>query len=237
MDTDPNDDPSQIIDTNSMIRLATSHAGSQQWNFNSPKTMEFARRGDDQMYYTGLERENKRFSQQGTGYLLQVTDPLDFNGAALATAIDAGSLYIDWTCEFETPQIEPEVAQPRIMSPAPVVLNVLTSSLMTPNTVPIGGFIPDATYVLTMRIRLPTTGTVGGFANTDLIVRSGVYENSNNELRIEQATQYGIGQTSSNPQIIVLSVADKNGQITIQNTSNIISTDWAVMEILGYRIW
>jgi hypothetical protein len=237
MDTDPNDDPTQVADTNAMIRMATSHAGSQQWNFNSPKTMEFCRRGDDQMYYTGFERENKRFTQMGTGYLLQVTDPLDYNGAALATAIDAGSLYIDWTCEFETPQIEPEAAQPRIIAFTPVILNILTSSLMSPATVPVGGFEPYGTYVMTVRTRLPITGTVGGFANTDLRVLTGTTQGQNDELRVEQTAQYGIGQSSSVPQVVVVAVADKNGSITIQNTSNAISTDWVVMQLLAYRVW
>lgn len=110
-DTDPNDDPSNITDFEALIRQATAQTGGQQFNFINPRSIQLARRGDDQLYYTGLDKQNLRFSRQGNLYIIQVTDPVDFNGAPLNQDIEAGSLYVDWICHFRTPQINPSAAQ------------------------------------------------------------------------------------------------------------------------------
>jgi hypothetical protein len=106
-DTDPLDDPSTISSTDALIRQATSQAGSQQFNFINPMTIDLARRSDDQLYYTGADKNNERFNRQGNYYIIQVTDPLDFNGKPLIEDIMAGSLYVDWVCEFQIAQINP----------------------------------------------------------------------------------------------------------------------------------
>ena len=64
-------------------------------------------RADDQLYYTGVDRQNERFSRQGTLYVVQVTDPVGFDGSEVDSIV-AGSLYVDWQVEFQIPQIEPE---------------------------------------------------------------------------------------------------------------------------------
>jgi hypothetical protein len=110
-DTDPLDDPLELADVDSLIRQGVSQTGSQQWNFNTPKVVALAKRADKELYYTGLTKQNERFNYQGTAYLVQVTDAIDFNGGTLPNELDCGSLYIDWECEFQTPQINPSAVQ------------------------------------------------------------------------------------------------------------------------------
>lgn len=109
-DTDPLDDPSTITNAESLVRQATAQTGSQQFNFINPMSIELAQRADDQLYYTGNDKQNERFSRQGNFYVVQVTDPLDLNGVALTGDIMAGSLYVDWECEFQIAQINPTAA-------------------------------------------------------------------------------------------------------------------------------
>ena len=109
-DTDPLDDPSVITNADSLVRQATAQTGSQQFNFINPMAVELAQRADDQLYYTGKDKQNERFSRQGNFYVVQVTDPLDLNGVPLAEDIMAGSLYVDWECEFQIAQINPTAA-------------------------------------------------------------------------------------------------------------------------------
>lgn len=106
-DTDPTDDPTIITNADALVRQATAQAGSQQFNFIHPKAINLAQRVDDKFYYTGVDKQNERFNRQGNFYVIQVTDPLDFNGAPLTTDIMAGSLYVDWICDFQIAQINP----------------------------------------------------------------------------------------------------------------------------------
>jgi hypothetical protein len=107
IDTDPLDDPSTISDANAILRQATAQARSQQFNFNKAKNISLCIRKDDQLYYTGADKQNLRFSNQGTAYVIQVTDVLDFNGAVLSNSISSGSIYLDWNVCFDVPQINP----------------------------------------------------------------------------------------------------------------------------------
>jgi hypothetical protein len=111
IDTDPNDDPTVITDPEQLIRQATAQAGSQQWNFNMAKKTPLAIRKDDQWYYTGIDKTNERFNRQGTAYLIQITDPINFNGEELTSDLTSGSIFIDWDCDFQIQQIEPAAAQ------------------------------------------------------------------------------------------------------------------------------
>jgi hypothetical protein len=101
------DDASTITDASQLVRQATAQSGAKQWNFNQPKAIPLTMRADDQLYYTGVDRQNERFTRQGTLYVVQVTDPVGFDGSAVSSIV-AGSLYVDWQCEFQIPQIEPE---------------------------------------------------------------------------------------------------------------------------------
>ena len=107
LDTDPSDDPSSSPTAETLIRQASSHTGSQQWNFNVPKVIPLPMRADKQLYYTGDTKLNPRFSLQARAYVIQVTDPVNFNGEPINTSLQSGSLYIDWVCQFQTPQINP----------------------------------------------------------------------------------------------------------------------------------
>ena len=107
LDTDPSDDPSSTPTAETLIRQATAHTGSQQWNFNVPKLIPLPMRADKQLYYTGDTKINPRFNMQARAYVIQVTDPVNFNGESIVSTLQAGSLYIDWVCLFQTPQINP----------------------------------------------------------------------------------------------------------------------------------
>jgi hypothetical protein len=109
-DTDPLDDPTIITDADALIRQATAQTGSQQFNFINSMIIDLAQRSDKQLYYTGLDKQNDRFNRQGNFYVIQVTNPLNFNGEPLTEDIMAGSLYVDWTCEFQIAQINPIAA-------------------------------------------------------------------------------------------------------------------------------
>jgi hypothetical protein len=109
IDTDPNDDPTLFPTSDALIRQAVAQAGSQQWNFNVPAMIPLAKRSDDQLYYTGSDLSNERFNRQGTAYLIQVTLPMNSDGTAVTSDIEAGSLYIDWDCEFQVAQINPPI--------------------------------------------------------------------------------------------------------------------------------
>lgn len=110
VDTDPLDDPSIIPSRNSLIRQAMAQTGAKQFNFIARTVIPMAKRGDDQLYYTGAVKENQRFSSQGKLYIIQVTNPLDYNGKPLTEDIECGALYIDWEVDFHTPQLNPEAA-------------------------------------------------------------------------------------------------------------------------------
>lgn len=111
-DTDPLDDPTIITDPDALVRQATAQAGSQQFNFINGMAIDLAKRSDDQLYYTGNDKQNARFNRQGNFYVIQVTNPLNFNGEPITTDIMAGSLYVDWVCEFQIAQINPAAAMP-----------------------------------------------------------------------------------------------------------------------------
>jgi len=107
VDLDPRDDPTNILDEDALIRQAVAQTGSQQWNFHVPKRITMALRNDRQLFFTGVDGQNVRFSQQGKAYLIQVTNPVNFNGDNISSTIQAGSLFIDWNVAFAVPQINP----------------------------------------------------------------------------------------------------------------------------------
>jgi hypothetical protein len=108
VDLDPNDDPTAITSVEQLLRQAVAQTGSQQWNFHCAKTVPMAQRADDQLYYTGEDKLNPRFSQQGTAYIVQLTTPVGIDGTPSTEDFQAGSIFIDWTVDFQTPQINPE---------------------------------------------------------------------------------------------------------------------------------
>jgi hypothetical protein len=124
-DTDPSDDPTKIVDADTLLRQAVSQAGAQQWNFTQAKMTRLSQRRDKQQYYTGPVTDSPRLTTQAMVYFLQVTNPLNFNGEAIgADTIQAGSVFIDWQVQFQTPQINPTALPSRVLTPTvPFVLN------------------------------------------------------------------------------------------------------------------
>lgn len=109
VDTDPLDDPRTITSDEALIRQGVAQAGAQQWNFIAPQAVNMAMRSDDQLYYTGADEANVRFSQAGKAHLLQITNPLDFGGVPLTTDIVCGALWLDWEVCFQVQQINPGI--------------------------------------------------------------------------------------------------------------------------------
>jgi hypothetical protein len=107
VDLDPSDDPTVIPNADALIRQAVAQTGAQQWNFHVPKRIPMALRNDRQFFFTGVDKQNVRFSQQGMAYLIQITSPVNFNGEPIATEIEAGSIFFDWNIGFNIPQINP----------------------------------------------------------------------------------------------------------------------------------
>jgi hypothetical protein len=108
VDLDPKDDPTIITNPDALVRQAVAQTGAQQWNFHTPKCIPLAMRTDQQYYFTGEDKENVRFTRQGIAYLIQITDPVDVNGAPITTDLEAGSIFFDWAVNFNIPQINPE---------------------------------------------------------------------------------------------------------------------------------
>jgi hypothetical protein len=108
VDLDPTDDADIITDADALIRQAVAQTGGQQWNFHTPKVIPMAMRSDQQFYFTGEDRLNERFTLQGKAYLIQVTQAVDVSGQPISADINAGSIFIDWTVDFNIPQINPE---------------------------------------------------------------------------------------------------------------------------------
>ena len=159
LDTDPLDDPAQILDGDQLLRQATAHTGSQQWNFNTPKVISLPMRSDGQLYYTGLTRQNERFNVQAKIYLIQVTRPVDINGAPVASPIEAGSLYIDWNVRFETPQINPfAVTSPFARS---VVIGVGSNIFPIGSIITVTGLSPNTRYGVLPTWNCNNNGTAG----------------------------------------------------------------------------
>ena len=107
LDTDPLDDATTITNPDALVRQATAQAQSHFFNFNEPQYIDLAIRKDDQLYYTGDDKQNVRFSRQAVAYVIQVTDFVNYNGELPNTSIVTGSLYVDWSCNFSMPQLNP----------------------------------------------------------------------------------------------------------------------------------
>nr|UNI73871.1 MAG: coat protein [brine shrimp noda-like virus 3] len=105
-DTDPKDDPKQAGTKEELVRIAASHAGARQFNFIQRQSIPMVTKGINKFYFTGGNRdENPRFTTQGKFHIIQVSDPIDLNGAPIES-LQAGAVYINWTCTFKVPQIE-----------------------------------------------------------------------------------------------------------------------------------
>jgi len=128
-DTDPLDDPTIITDPDALVRQAVAQTGSQAFNFINGQVIDLAQRSDrNKLYYTGLDKQNDRFNRQGNFYVIQVTDPLNFNGVPLTENIMAGSLYVDWICEFQIAQINPSTFVPPT---PPAALNYKVTNIIS----------------------------------------------------------------------------------------------------------
>lgn len=156
IDLDPNDDPTTITDFDNLVRQAVAQTGAQQWNFISPKSIPIAVRKDDQLYYTGEDVLNPRFTQQGTAYLIQITNPVNSTGEELTASIEAGSIFIDWTCMFQTPQINPEgqIALSSMSAVSVADLSDFTATVgETPEPITFDQLIPRMQYIVTLSLQ------------------------------------------------------------------------------------
>ena len=142
IDTDPSDDPTVIPDVDALLRQGIAQAGSRQWNFSQDMVIPLFIRSDDQLYYTGVDKLNERFTLQGVLYILQSSDAINFNGELLTSDLECGNLFLDWGCHFSMPQINPVAAD--VVAPTELKLiatvgftpgqGFITASALEPNT-------------------------------------------------------------------------------------------------------
>lgn len=167
-DTDPLDDPTIITNADALVRQATAQAGSQQFNFINGMAIELAKRSDDQLYYTGNDRQNERFNRQGNFYVIQVTNPLNFNGIPLSEDILAGSLYVDWICEFQIAQINPSAVL-SALAPIPSIfsghIDVFSAGPLVPDQVVGVINLTVPTYLSSRDLNFTRTGV-----NNDIVL-------------------------------------------------------------------
>jgi len=147
IDTDPLDDPSNISDDDQIVRQAVSQAGSNQFNFNTSKTVPLIVRADNQYYYTGVDKQNLRFSLQGILYIIQVTDLINFNGELITQDLTCGSLFLDWLVNFSIPQINPTSLTDVRVDKAVNFIKPEVSGVAEIQTV--AGLSPSTSYLLT----------------------------------------------------------------------------------------
>jgi hypothetical protein len=208
LDLDPSDDPSVISDPDALIRQAVAQTGSQQWNFHTGRTIPLAMRADRQYYFTGLDKQNIRFSQQGAAYLIQVTNPINFNGEAIAAPLEAGSLFIDWTVRFTTPQINPSAAISSSGYTGSRVI-VTVDPTETPFFFKLSGLSPNRFYILT-----PRSQSDGVTSNSTTL-----YKANDGQILFASKEQFTSGRVDINTEnsivwgYIILQ-SDDNGEIT-----------------------
>lgn len=155
-DTDPDDDPSVIEDKAALIRQAAAQAGSQEWNMSSPKAVELASRADHALYYTGaVQKDNPRLSLQGAAYIIQVSEAVNSNGEAIKGELTAGSVYVDWEIEYQTPQIDPSATLAALKHESqPLLVGVGASGA----SLPAGRYYVGVEYCPMSPNTLPVTG-------------------------------------------------------------------------------
>jgi hypothetical protein len=71
------------------------------------------------MYYTGSGGD-KRFSTQARVHIIQNTAMVAFDGSVVSSDLEGGTLFADWECDFQTPQINPEAAAKAASGPCAV---------------------------------------------------------------------------------------------------------------------
>ena len=204
-DTDPLDDPSTITNPQALIRQATAQAGSQQFNFINACAIDLAQRSDrSKLYYTGADKQNERFTRQGNFYVIQVTDPINFNGDAITTDIMSGSLYVDWTCEFQIAQINPcalfttassRVIVSDVFTYANAIQSVATIQILEPTYVSasnISGAFDSVVAGDSLTLRVDDT-SIGNAKHSDVGVKTERFP-----LLLNEGT-YGVGLSATNP--------------------------------------
>ena len=147
-DTDPSDDPTGAASSEELVRQAIAHTGAQQWNFNMPKVTQLPQRSDDEMYYTGEVKQNVRFSLQAKAYIIQITDPLNFNGAPITDDVIAGSLFVDWKVKLQLPQINPSAFAIKNATNVETVFPASTVIDTTPLVYQLTGLDPLRRYLI-----------------------------------------------------------------------------------------
>jgi hypothetical protein len=164
VDLDPSDDATSITDSEFLIRQAVAQTGAQQWNFHTPKVIPMAMRADQQFYFTGNDRQNVRFTQQGKAYLIQVTEAVNVSGDPITRDIEAGSIYFDWVVDFNIPQLNPETSF-LTATPSQSVSYLAgdISEPWSPSWKPSGNAIlsPRTSYFVNLRYKVPNATWVG----------------------------------------------------------------------------
>jgi len=227
-DTDPVDDPSVITDVDALIRQAASQAKARQFNFSDGRTTQLCQRKDDQLYYTGTEGSDPRQLYQGRFYVIQQSTPLNFNGESIPADIEAGSLYLDWVCEFQTQQINPDDVLRQLPAPASPTLVTKDTTLnwTQPDTTPIN--VATISSDGPFRMINPVIGyTPSNLSGPNSIIGEGIWSSqwaptlfTHNGSAISKpagthtVSFYGSPGAVSNFQLTVVSLSDVNVSVT-----------------------
>lgn len=217
IDTDPNDDPTTITDTDTLVRQAVAQMGSRQWNFNQRMSIPLVMRKDDQLYYTGDDKQNRRFNLQGVLYIIQVSNLIDFNGVAVDTApLICGSLYIKWGCDFAMNQINPE-----FLAPAPNVTLKFVTTITGSGPVLVGIVEPNKQYIVMVTGLTVSTDAAAGTTTTDNFT---LLDNNGNTImtlevgvdNLNPTTAPGSANLAVNNAAVIVESSD-NGNLILNN--------------------
>ena len=221
IDTDPLDDPLNIKGEAELIRQATAQAKSQQFNFNTPKNISLVMRKDDQMYYTGIDKQNLRFSQQGTAYIIQITECVNFNGETIPKAITAGSIYLDWNVCLSTPQINPSA-----LTCPPEEED--TKNLFQANTIysPLFTLNPNSTYIFVLDVSFFEVNP----AVDNAIVWTSDRAITDDEIRFE-ANSLGVDVSG-----VVVATTGNDGKVQLNASANISIDLTGTINVTAYRL-
>jgi len=239
VDLDPKDDPAVITNPDALVRQAVAQTGAQQWNFHTAKSTPLAMRTDQQFYFTGEDRSNVRFSQQGVAYLIQITDPVNVNGEPIATDLQAGSIFFDWSVDFNIPQINPEATLMRNAPDGDVKSYILpspTSGIWEPSWAldPATGkstlFAPRSKYVLTGYVEYLSQPGSGSGSQSAIVLA----DNEQVDSFRFQTTLSGVSGLSQYGRSLTIETDDRGIPITTYAMS--LATAPSIVSSIGFKL-
>jgi len=104
IDTDPLDNPKSPSNGDDLLKLASAHQSSVTGSVMKNWSVPMIHRKQDTMYYIG-DQGDIRFRKMGTLYIYQIGIPTKFDGSPITTILSAGTIHINWSIIFQSPQL------------------------------------------------------------------------------------------------------------------------------------